>query len=111
MKLDLSVIKRHAVAVIAKFPVTIRHMNVLIQATLNTTDDISQLMAGGLLDDPDATVIAIRTDFVALPKPRDLVDLLLAGSGGWKTFEVKRVIDYYHPLMPTIQFTIGTPNA
>ena len=81
-----------------------------ISASLNTTDDVSQLMPGGLLDDPDATVLAIRSDFPVLPRPRDLIELMLANAS-WLTLEVKRVPDYYDPILPHIQFTIGTPNA
>jgi hypothetical protein len=108
--IDPDAIQRDAQANIADWPVTIRHLGVEIQAALNTTSDISQLLEGGLLDNPDATVLAIREDFTALPQCRDIVELKLADDS-WMPWEVKRVPDLYDPLLPHIQFTIGTPDA
>ena len=112
--IDSAALKRDAQANIADWPVTIRHYYNSTQydqvtAGLNSRDDISQLMEGGLLDKPSVDIIAIADDFVhGLPANRDRVDLLLAGN--WIQLEVKSTPDAYDPLGPTYQFTIGSPN-
>lgn len=108
--IDPDIIKRDAQANIADWPVTIRFGGAQIRAGLYASEDISGLMPGALLDNPTMTVLAIRSDFTVLPKPRDLIDLQLA-DGSWKTFEVKSVPEYYDPILPHFQFTLGSPNA
>ncbi len=110
--IDPAIIKRDAQANIADWPVTIRFPvgGTQITAAFSATDDVSVLMPGGLLDNPTATLLAIRSDFAVLPEPRDLIELRLANNT-WKTFEIKSVPEYYDPLLPHFQFTIGTPDA
>jgi len=116
--IDESALQRDVTAHIADWPVNIRHYydpdnDTLFHQTtagLNTTDDISDLLEGGLLDKPDADIIALASTLNPLPKNRDRVDVQMA-DGTWHRFEVKRMPDIYNPLGPDIQFHIGSPNV
>jgi hypothetical protein len=113
--LDQDALKRDAQSCISDWPVSIRHYYSAaeydeVTAGLNTGDDVSELMEGGLLDKPDMDIIAIFDDFThGAPQNRDRVDVLIGGN--WLQFEVKRTPDIYDPLGPTYQFKIGSPNT
>ncbi len=113
--IDQTAIVRDARACIADWPATLRHYYSPTQydqvtVGINATDDVSDLLDGGLLDKPQIEVTAIAQDFVnGLPKNRDRVDLLIGGN--WVQLEIKRTPDAYDPLQTTYSFRIGTKNA
>lgn len=89
MSIDQSALQRDITAQINDWPVQMRHYYDPNNAAsfhqaavgLNTSDDISQLLDGGLLDNATADVIARAIDFSPLPKPRDRVDIQIGGYG------------------------------
>ncbi len=106
--INAAVIKRDAQANIADWPVTIRHREKEIIVHLSATSDTLDPLMGGLLDDMSITLVAVSDDFVALPQPRDLLTIRLR-DGSWIEFEIQRVPDFYDPLSPTIQLSVGNP--
>lgn len=116
--IDQSVLKRDLQNCIADWPAQLRHYYsstnpaAFQQATVNvnTLDDISQLLEGGLLDNMTMTILAVAADFTFTPRNRDRCDVQMS-DGTWLRLEVKRMPDYYAPLGPELIFTLGTPEA
>jgi len=108
MPIDAAVLKRDAQANIADWPVTIRHREKEMNASLNATADALDAVMGGLLDDWSLTLVVIADDFVAPPQPRDLLEIRMA-DGSWVEGEIQKVPDLYDPLGPTFTMMVGNP--
>lgn len=105
------VLAADAAAAINEFPVTIRYASVEIPASFNGGRLTLEAVDGGMIDDSNATVVAMASLFPApLPTSGKVLEVRNADGITWKRYKVIACTERNDPLGVCLNIVIGPPN-